>query len=92
MARAEARRTMPVKVDPVADQPRLGHVARCRNVDRIASTRPIRRLIDPQAWFRFVRAKKDVPEPGELRSRCSKPEFTDEGDRCTSKCCSRGWV
>ena len=52
-------------------------------VDRIASAWLIRRFIDPDARFRFVRAKNYVPQPGELRFDMFDAEFTHEGDRCT---------
>jgi hypothetical protein len=52
-------------------------------VDRIASAWLIRRFIDPDARFRFVRAKNHVPEPSELRFDMFEAEFTHEGDRCT---------
>jgi hypothetical protein len=52
-------------------------------VDRIASAWLIRRFIDPDAHFRFVRAKNYVPRPGELRFDMFEAEFTHEGDRCT---------
>jgi hypothetical protein len=52
-------------------------------VDRIASAWLIRRLIDPEARFKFVPAKGYVPEPGELRFDMYDGEYTHEGDRCT---------
>ena len=52
-------------------------------VDRIASAWLIRRFIDPQARFRFVRAKNYVPQAGEVRFDMFEAEFTHEGDRCT---------
>jgi hypothetical protein len=52
-------------------------------VDRIASAWLIRRFIDPEARFRFVRAKNHVTQPGELRFDMFEAEFTHEGDRCT---------
>ena len=52
-------------------------------VDRIASAWLIRRFIDPDARFRFVRAKGHVPEDGELRFDMFEAEFTHDGDRCT---------
>jgi hypothetical protein len=52
-------------------------------VDRIASAWLIRRFIDPEARFRFVRAKNHIPQPGELRFDMFEAEFTHEGDRCT---------
>jgi hypothetical protein len=52
-------------------------------VDRIASAWLIRRFIDPGARFRFVRARNEVPRPGELRFDMFEAEFTHSGDRCT---------
>jgi hypothetical protein len=52
-------------------------------VDRIASAWLIRRFIDPDACFRFVRVKDHVPQHGELRFDMFDAEFTHEGDRCT---------
>jgi hypothetical protein len=52
-------------------------------VDRIASAWLIRRFIDPDARFRFVRAKSHVPQEAELRFDMFEAEFTHEGDRCT---------
>jgi hypothetical protein len=53
------------------------------HIDRIASAWLIRRLIDPQARFKFVPPRGYVPEPGELRFDMFNAEFTHEGDRCT---------
>src|SRR5882757_8282476 len=53
------------------------------HVDRIASAWLIRRFIDPDARFKFVRGKDYVPAPGELRFDMFEAEFTHEGDRCT---------
>ena len=52
-------------------------------VDRIACAWLIRRFIDPDARFKFVRAKNHVPQEGELRFDMFEAEFTHEGDRCT---------
>jgi hypothetical protein len=52
-------------------------------VDRIASAWLIRRFIDPNARFKFVRAKKYEPQPEETRFDMFEAEFTHEGDRCT---------
>ena len=52
-------------------------------VDCIASAWLIRRFIDPEARFHFVRAKNYAPQPGELRFDMFEAEFTHEGDRCT---------
>jgi hypothetical protein len=52
------------------------------HVDRIASAWLIRRFIDPEARFRFVRGQEpDVP--GELRFDMFEADFTHEGDLCT---------
>ena len=53
------------------------------HVDRMASAWLIRRLIDPDAVFKFVEAKGYRPEPGELRFDMFEAEYTHEGDRCT---------
>src|SRR4051794_5253548 len=53
------------------------------HVDRIASAWLIRRLIDPEARFKFVPAKGYAPEPGGLRFDIFEAEVTHEGDRCT---------
>jgi hypothetical protein len=53
------------------------------HVDRIASAWLIRRFIDADARFKFVRGKYYVPAPGELRFDMFEAEFTHEGDRCT---------
>jgi hypothetical protein len=63
-----------------------GHVWVTRRevqADRIGSAWLIRRFIDPQASFKFVRAKGYRPQPGELRFDMFEGEFTHEGDRCT---------
>lgn len=52
-------------------------------VDRIASAWLIRRLIDPNARFKFVDAKGYRPEAGELRFDMFEAEFTHVGDKCT---------
>lgn len=52
-------------------------------VDRIASAWLIRRFIDPQARFKFVRGQAYQPQEGELRFDMFEAEFTHEGDRCT---------
>ncbi len=53
------------------------------HVDRIASAWLIRRVIDPEAQFRFVAATGYEPKPGELRFDMFEAEFTHQGDRCT---------
>ena len=52
-------------------------------VDRMASAWLIRKLIDPEARFKFVPAKGYRPEQGELRFDMFEAEFTHEGDLCT---------
>jgi hypothetical protein len=52
------------------------------HIDRIASAWLIRRFIDPEARFRFVRGH-DEAAPGELRFDMVEAEFTHEGERCT---------
>lgn len=52
-------------------------------IDRIASAWLIRRFIDSDARFKFVRARDYQPEPGELRFDMYEAEFTHEGDRCS---------
>jgi hypothetical protein len=51
-------------------------------IDRIASAWLIRKFIDPDARFRFVRAGGAVAA-GELRFDMFEAEFTHEGDQCT---------
>jgi hypothetical protein len=53
------------------------------HVDRIASAWLIRRFIDPDARFKFVRGTEYRPASGELRFDMFEAEFTHEGDRCT---------
>lgn len=53
------------------------------HVDRIASAWLIRRFVDPEAKFRFVRSAEQSPAPDELRFDMSEAEFTHEGDLCT---------
>ena len=52
-------------------------------VDRIASAWLIRRFIDPEATFRFVRGRGETPRAGELRFDMYEAEYTHEGERCT---------
>jgi hypothetical protein len=52
------------------------------HVDRIASAWLIRRFIDPEARFRFVRLPDRV-ESTEIRFDMFEAEFTHEGDLCT---------
>ena len=51
-------------------------------VDRIASAWLIRRFIDADARFRFVRPPEKI-EKGEIRFDMFEAEFTHEGDLCT---------
>jgi hypothetical protein len=53
------------------------------HVDRIASAWLIRRFVDSDARFKFVRGKDYAPLAGELRFDMFEAEFTHEGDRCT---------
>jgi hypothetical protein len=52
------------------------------HLDRIASAWLIRRFIDLEARFRFVRSG-DEAAPGELRFDMFEAEFTHEGELCT---------
>ena len=52
-------------------------------VDRIASAWLIRRVIDPDATFKFVTARGYEPRRGEVRFDMYQAEYTHEGDRCT---------
>jgi hypothetical protein len=52
-------------------------------VDRMASAWLIKRFIDSEARFRFVRESDHRPAPGELRFDMFEGEFTHEGDCCT---------
>src|SRR4029453_13675541 len=52
------------------------------HVDRIASAWLIRRFIDAEARFRFVRPPGKI-EKGEVRFDMFEAEFTHEGDLCT---------
>jgi hypothetical protein len=51
--------------------------------DRIASAWLIRRFIDPEARFKFVKGKGYQPHEAELRFDMFEAEFTHEGDKCT---------
>ncbi len=53
------------------------------HVDRIASAWLIRRFIDPEARFKFIRGREYAPKAGELRYDMFEAEFTHEGERCT---------
>ena len=52
-------------------------------VDRIASAWLIRRFIDREARFKFVRGQPYRKQAGELRFDMFEAEFTHEGDLCT---------
>ena len=52
-------------------------------VDRMASAWLIRRFIDPDARFAFVRDEGYRPARGEVPFDMFEGEFTHEGDRCT---------
>jgi hypothetical protein len=52
-------------------------------VDRIASAWLIRRFIDPEARFKFVRGHAYKPRADEVRFDMFEAEFTHEGDLCT---------
>jgi hypothetical protein len=52
-------------------------------VDRMASAWLIKKLIDPQARFKFVPAKGYEPRKGEVRFDMFEAEFTHDGDLCT---------
>ena len=53
------------------------------HVDRMASAWLIKRMIDPQARFKFVVAKEHQPKPGELRFDMFDGEYTHQGELCT---------
>jgi hypothetical protein len=87
-----------VRMKPSASEPRENATPKLRTeeyqgrtwvtrsgikVDRMASAWLIRKLIDPQARFKFVPAKGYRPQKGELRFDMFEAEFTHEGDLCT---------
>jgi hypothetical protein len=49
------------------------------HIDRMASAWLIRRFIDPDAKFKFVRGQEYAPEKGELRFDMFEADFTHEG-------------
>jgi hypothetical protein len=53
------------------------------HVDRIASAWLIRRFIDPDARFKFIRGQQYAPRKGELRFDMFEADFTHEGELCT---------
>jgi hypothetical protein len=52
-------------------------------VDRMASAWLIRRFIDPDARFKFVRTARYAALAGETRFDMPRAEFTHDGDACT---------
>jgi hypothetical protein len=76
--------TAPVGLEEIGRLPGKTWVTR-RNlfVDRIACGWLIRRFIDHEAVFKFVRGPQYTPQPEELRFDLFDGEFTHEGDRCT---------
>jgi hypothetical protein len=52
-------------------------------VDRIGSAWLIKRLIDPEATFKYVQPKGYEPLEGELRFDMFDAEYSHEGDHCT---------
>jgi hypothetical protein len=76
--------TAPVGLEEVGNPQGKTWVTR-RNlfVDRLACGWLIRRFIDHEAVFKFVRGPRYVPQPGELRFDMFEGEFTHEGVRCT---------
>jgi len=52
-------------------------------VDRISSAWLIRRFVDPEARFKFVRGHAYTPRADEVRFDMFEAEFTHEGDLCT---------
>jgi hypothetical protein len=53
------------------------------HVDRMASAWLIRKVIDPQAKFRFVTQREYRQQPGELRFDMFDGEFTHQGELCS---------
>jgi hypothetical protein len=53
------------------------------HVDRIGSAWLIKRLIDPEATFKYVPPKGYEPLQGELRFDMFDAEYSHEGDHCT---------
>jgi hypothetical protein len=78
-----------VQVETPTEIPRESYVGRTWvtrtgiHVDRIASAWLIRKHIDSEAQFKFVRAKGYQPLPGELRFDMFEAEFAHQGDHCT---------
>jgi hypothetical protein len=76
--------TAPVGLEEVGNLQGKTWVTR-RNlfVDRLACGWLIRRFIDTEALFKFVRGSHYAPQPGEIRFDLFDGEFTHEGGRCT---------
>ena len=60
-------------------------------VDRLACVWLIRRFIDSEAVFKFVRGLQYAPQPEEFRFDMFEGEFTHEGDRCTFEVMIQRW-
>ncbi len=82
--RAEPPRTSAKRPDAAAPVRGRTWVTRTGiHVDRIGSAWLIRRLIDPEATFKYVEPKGYAPLAGELRFDMFEAEYSHEGDRCT---------
>jgi hypothetical protein len=85
-ARLSAKLPIPQSVTPSPANAFKGRAWVTRqgvHIDRIACAWLIRRVIDPEATFKFVAGKNYAPAPGELRFDMFEAEFTHEGDRCS---------
>jgi hypothetical protein len=80
--RPEADRPEPAALRPADVRGRTWVTRAGVHVDRMASAWLIRRFIDPEARFRFVKAD-EPPKAGELRFDMYEADFTHEGDQCT---------
>jgi hypothetical protein len=80
--RPEAAQTGPRAVALVAVRGRTWVTRTGVHVDRIASAWLIRRFIDPEARFRFVRGPQDATG-GDLSFDMFEADFTHEGELCT---------
>ena len=78
-ATAPAKHELPDQVDPG----QTWVTRRDVHVDRIGSAWLIRKLIDPEARFRFVPSRGYRRRTGELRFDMYEAEYTHEGERCT---------
>jgi hypothetical protein len=76
-------REAPRDVDPASYRGRTWVTRADVFVDRMASAWLIRRFIDPDARFKFVRDADYKAVKGEIRFDMFEAEFTHEGDRCT---------